>query len=501
MEVHFEKKSIECLKPLLRQVQTGEETQELRLTEDMPDVGRVIAGWGQLILRGKEWRGDTVSCSAGVMCRVLYEPEDSSGYRSLECWMPFQLRWNLDNGLRDGKIHLTCCLRGVDARSTSARKIMVRCSYAVQAEIFREETVSLPVPGGSLPDVQLLVNRYPMRIPREAGEKNFRLEEELSGITPMPEEIVAYSLEPQVNDVKIHGDKLSFRGTGMLHLIYLSSDGKLISRDMEMPFSQFADLDRNYGSDAQGDVRLVLTALDLEQEDQGKLLLKWSAVGQYRVDERQTLELAEDGYSLERELTLLWKTAELPVILEQKQVGVNVTQSLRIGTGEMADVVYWPDFPVVHRNNGVELELPGVFQAVWYDENGKLQSTQARTEEHWDAPCAEDCDFEADVISCSGSRGNGVNGITLNTEMTLQTRCSRPGGIRLVEGYNPGQPLPERGRTSLVIAGCKGKKLWELAKENLSTVDAIREANGLEEAPKENRMLLIPICQRLPMEG
>lgn len=500
MEVHFDRTPISCLNPLLRQVQAGEETQELRLTEDMPDVGRVIAAWGQMILRGKEWRGNTISCSAGVMCRILYEPEDGSALRNMECWMPLQLRWNLDDGLREGNIRLECCLRGVDARSVSARKILVRCSYGVMAEVCREQTVSLPAPGDCPGDVQLLINRYPMRIPREAGEKNFRQEEELPLLSAEMASIVAYSMEPRVSDVKIYGDKLSFRGNGTLHLLYLTPEGKLISRDMEIPFSQFAGLDRNYGADAQADVKLAVTGLDVESDEQGKLLLKWSAVGQYLVDERQTLTIAEDAYSTSRELELDWETMDIPVILEQKQISVPVSQSLRADAKEMADVTYWADFPVVRRTEGIELELPGLFQAVWYDEKGKLQSVQARTEERWDAPCGENCNFEASVVSCAAPRGNVGNGLALNTEMTIQTQCGSTGGVRAVAGFTSGQPLSERGRASLVISRCKGKGLWELAKENLSTVDAIREANRLEENPKEGQMLLIPLRQGVPAE-
>lgn len=501
MEVHFEMTPISCLKPLLRQVQTGEETQELRLTEDMPDVGRIIAVWGQLILRGKEWRGDTISCSAGAMCRVLYEPEDGSAYRTLECWMPFQARWNLDDGLREGSIRLECRIRALDARSVSARKILVRCSYGILAEASREQTVSIPVPGECPSDVQLLINRYPMRIPREAGEKSFSQEEELPQISPEPEELVAYCLEPRVNDVKIYGDKLSFRGTAMLHLVYLTRDGKLASRDVELPFSQFAGLGSNYGSDAQGDVKIAVTGLDVDRDEQGTLLLKWSAVGQYQVDERKTLELAEDAYSTDRELELHWETAELPVILEQKQVGVNVAQSLKVEASDLADVVFLPDFPVARRNNGVELELPGFFQAVWQDENGKLNSSQARTEEHWDVPCGDQCEFETDVAFCANPRGSIGNGISLATEMNLQTRCGRAGGIRVLAGINPGQPLPDRGRTSLVIARSRGRRLWDLARENRSTMTAIREANRLEEEPVGDRMLLIPVRQGVPAES
>ena len=53
MELEFERKQIPCLRTLLRQLQTQEQTQELRVSEGMPDIGRVLGGWGQVILLGK----------------------------------------------------------------------------------------------------------------------------------------------------------------------------------------------------------------------------------------------------------------------------------------------------------------------------------------------------------------------------------------------------------------------------------------------------------------
>ena len=38
------------------------------------------------------------------------------------------------------------------------------------------------------------------------------------------------------------------------------------------------------------------------------------------------------------------------------------------------------------------------------------------------------------------------------------------------------------------------ESLWELAKASRSTVEAIRQANNLEEEPLDDRMLLIPVC-------
>ena len=42
MEVTFQNQGCPCLKPVLRQVRNAEQSQEIRLTEGMPDVGRIL---------------------------------------------------------------------------------------------------------------------------------------------------------------------------------------------------------------------------------------------------------------------------------------------------------------------------------------------------------------------------------------------------------------------------------------------------------------------------
>ena len=48
MELQFEKQEMEYLRQALGAVKDQELTQEIRLTDAMPDVGRVLAGWGLL---------------------------------------------------------------------------------------------------------------------------------------------------------------------------------------------------------------------------------------------------------------------------------------------------------------------------------------------------------------------------------------------------------------------------------------------------------------------
>ena len=79
MELPFEKKTERFWQQKLYAPVMREESQELRLPESMPDVGRVIAAWGQPVLRGKQWRDDHITIEGGVMVWVLYHPEDGSG--------------------------------------------------------------------------------------------------------------------------------------------------------------------------------------------------------------------------------------------------------------------------------------------------------------------------------------------------------------------------------------------------------------------------------------
>ena len=93
MELEFQSKPCSCLTAAVRQVRSAELTQEVRLTDGMPDIGRVIACWGQPLVRSKEWLSDQITVSGGVMVWILYLPEDGTQPRSMDTWILFQLRW------------------------------------------------------------------------------------------------------------------------------------------------------------------------------------------------------------------------------------------------------------------------------------------------------------------------------------------------------------------------------------------------------------------------
>ena len=93
MEMEFNRIPISYLQKLAGQLRSQEETLEVRLPDGMPDIGRVLGAWGQVIVRGKEWNSNHMAVSCGVMVWVLYKPEDGTEVRSVEAWLPFSMKW------------------------------------------------------------------------------------------------------------------------------------------------------------------------------------------------------------------------------------------------------------------------------------------------------------------------------------------------------------------------------------------------------------------------
>lgn len=496
MELEFDKRGIDYLRPLLQEVQNQEQTQELRLSDGMPDLGRISGTWGQVILRSKEWRGDRISISGGVMAFVLYVPEDGSEPRVLESWIPFQMKWDLEDDQRDGDIRLQCLMRFLDARIVSARKVMLRCGIGAMAQAFRSESAAIAAPGELPEDVQLLKKRYPLQIPRLAGEKPFQLEETL-GLppgAPAVKTLVSYTMEPKISECRMVSGRLVFRGSGVVHVVYLSDGGQVKSADLEVPFSQLAEVDGQFSGDAQCDLRVGVTSLELDPDPEGKLHLKAGLLAQYLLDDREMVELVTDAYSPERTVELKKEDLELPQILDRQQVSISVRQALRQNAAEIADVTYLQDFPTLHRGEGVQMELPGQFQVLWYDENGQLQSSIARTEESWDTPAGEDARIAATVLPGAAPSATAGNGMELRGESLLQVTTTARQGLPLVTGLNLGEERTrEPNRPSLILRRAGDAPLWEIAKSTGSTVTAIQKANALEADPTADQILLIPV--------
>ncbi|MGM9602823.1 MAG: DUF3794 domain-containing protein [Faecousia sp.] len=471
-----------------------EETLELKLPENMPDIGKVLCGYGQALVRSKQWSREGAAISGGVMAWVLYLPEDGSGVRSVECWIPFQARWDIPDRDRDGVILAGCYLRNLDARSLSARKLMVRADLVMVANTMVENTVDISYPEELPEDVQVRRQKYDVELPVEAGEKIVDIEENIPAPAgEHPEKLLHYSLHPFVTDCKLMADRVVFRGTALGHTLYRGEDGELHGWDFQVPFSQYSELDKEYGPDARLQVTMVPTGLELELREDGGLNLKAGLIGQYLVFDRKALEVVTDAYSTQRALEMQTQSVELPqvtsLLSERRQAGTQGGAAM----GKVLDCVFFGDGPRMRLSSqDGSAELSGRWQVLGTDEEGTLCSESLSWQDTMPLNPAE----QGSLTLWQAGRPEATPGAALSAQVDLgmegllQEKITVP----MVTGVSLGEPLERPAdRPSLILRRAGKGSLWDLAKANATTQEKIMSANSLTQEPEEGSWLLIPI--------
>lgn len=496
--MEFKKEENRWLKPVVQQLRTAEQTQELKLTDGMPDIGRVLCAWGQSVLRSKEWHSDGFSVSGGLMVWVLYAPEDGSQVRCVSGWLPMQMQWDLPSGTADGSIRALCLTRFVDARSVSPRKIMVRGGMSVLAEGLVQEKAAVYLPPELPEDIQLLRSTYPVRLWSEMGEKVICLDEELilPASCPGAAKLICGTLHPEITEHRIMNGRVVFRGNGNLRLLYASEEGQLLSWEFPLSFSRYDELTGQFGSEAQGDFVTAVTDLDLNLDEEGHFRIKCALTVQYAVSDVRNLSVVEDAYSPRRKLELTREDLEVPAILEI--TGQSMSPEQRIG--QDADLViqssFLPDAPRVHAvEDTVHLEIPGQFQVLYRSGDGVIQSSVAR----WEGKLDLNIHREASVLALPGTTAEpqaelAGEGMVIRTQQPLVLRTQTVQSIPMVTGIAPGEICaPDPDRPSLILRRAGTDTLWQIARESGSTVEAIRMASGLEGEPAPDQMVLVPV--------
>lgn len=497
--MEFNRIAVPYLQKLTGQMRSQEQTLEVRLPDGMPDIGRVLSAWGQVIVRSKEWGNGTMTLSCGVMAWVLYIPEDGQSAQSVEAWLPFSVKWELPETRYDGKILASCLLKSVDARSTSARKLMVRANLETIGEAWQSAEAQVAVPESVPEDVAVLTASYPVLLPKEAGEKMFILEEQLSLPTNCPpmDKIMYYGLQPEILEKKVMAGKVVFRGVGMVHILYRGTDDRVYTWDCELPFSQYADLEGEYDAEAEVSVRPCVTSLDISLDENNDLQLRAGLLGQFLLYDRSLITVAEDAYSPCRQMAITQERLELPAVLDQMMQSLQAEKSIQADTQQIVDVAFLPRFGEQQRTDtGIALTIPGQLQMLYYDTEGALQGVMAPWEGKWNLPVAENCSVDARVTPAGKPQAiPGAGNVNLQAEVNVNAVTTTEQGMPIVTGLDLGEVVrPDGNRPSLILCRVGKRRLWDIAKQCGSTVDAIKRANSLQNEPDSNAILLIPIA-------
>ena len=497
MEMDFKKMTIPGYRMPMCQVQTKEQTQDLRIPDSEGDIGSILGCWGQILLRSKEWHGDGIGVSGGVMAWILYAPEDGGAPVRVETWIPFQMKWDMHDVQNDGSLLVLPLLKSIDARNVSARKMVVRANVSILAQAM-EPVESQVYQAEHLPeDICLLKQNYPLEIPNEAGEMAFQTDEDVN----LPEgnqavhKMIYYSLEPVITESRILSDKLLFRGKLKLHMLYMSEDGSVHGWDSETGFSKYTQLGKDHASGCTVRMVPVLTGAEVDLQE-NRLQLKVSLAAQYIIYDRVMLEMVSDAYSPIRDLITEKERMNITTRLDAIEKDIQMEQASQFSAQRILDVSCLYGHPSARQNGDVlECELNSCFQILCTDENGLLQGHTVRTDSQFEIPTDSDnslCLYPNRPLTPEIYPDGENMYIKASMNLNCDTLCGN--GIEMVSALNIGEAHePDPTRPSIILRKVADEQLWDLAKSCGSSVNAIQEANSLQGEPQPGQILLIPV--------
>lgn len=497
MELEFQEIPMQTLRERIVEVLYQEETAELIVPDSSPDVA-AIADYGAVCcLRDQEVLDGSMAVSGAFQASVLYTAEDGVTPYALQAYLPFTTKLMREEIGSGDKGIAEIRMRSVDARILNSRKIMVRVSYAVRMTVYTPETITT---WKTEPDdrVQLLHRTVTGVFPVAAAEKQTTFSEsiELPTMGKGVKRILKSQLELQWNEQKPLENKAILKGNVLLHLLYELENGQLEHFDVQIPISQYLEFAEDI---SDGVVRLTASVRDYQIDPEEDAYLVTIGLCMQAVIWKQIeIPTIADGYCIGNALEADYETYQIRQSLDHPGMAKNAEGKLQGNVQKMVDCTAWVDFPVCRRSrDAITVEAAVTLHALYYDPSGMLRGESIKTSQSDSFALSEHavCYADADPSGSCFVSGSGTSS-SVSCGIGLHLQCFSEQKIQSMKSASVGDALYQKdSRPSLVVRRVVSREsLWNLAKQNGSTVRVIQEANKLDtDTAEENMLLLIPM--------
>lgn len=278
-----------------------EESAELIVPDNCPDIARVLSATGNVCLQQSEAHEGKLSLSGTAHISVLYIPEKSQTIQSVGFTVPFQLTENCP--VECSVVHAAVMAEEITARTLNPRKLRLQCRLAADVRAYR--SVSLSYTSGVTVDpglaLQLLPQQETAELISSLPEQSFTCEETFS--LPQNRGAVSSILSTRIHclieDAKIIGTKAVVKGRYFADMLVKYDSGVCESSGFELPFSHISEIDAPQTARLTASAVLTNFSVTAEQneDDGGEARLSVTSRLQLAVSESREAAFIADLYS------------------------------------------------------------------------------------------------------------------------------------------------------------------------------------------------------------
>lgn len=484
---------------------TQEETAEVIVPDNCPDIARVLSAVGNVFLQQSEMREGKAALSGIIRVSVLYIPEKSQAIQAASFAVPFQMAESCPADCTVLCAEVTA--EEVTARTVNPRKLRLQCRLAADISAYR--FVTLQYTSAVTAEPALALEQLPRQETVECitalsrqeftCEDRFHLPQNRGG-TPA---VLSARVHCAVEDAKIIGTKAVVKGRCLAEALLRYESGVCENSTFELPFSHISDIEAPQTArlGARASV-LAFTAEAQENEDgDGELRLSVTVGAQLTVTESRELSLVEDLYSTVyplrcemQELRLLdaaQTQLRRQVWQDTLEIGMNAERVLQISAccGAVTagqDAAGTPELRTTLRLHALCLAEDGRVLAAERSAEVTLPCPEAAGSLRCRAVCAEE---PSSVVTAEGLLVRVAVDFSLRPQQLRSLRCVAAATV------DETAPKDAAAQPSLVLRRRgAGESLWSLAKRHDSTVCDILAANecAAEGELPTDALLLIP---------
>ena len=508
MELELKKSCLDAFEASGTMTLTQEETAETIVPDYCPDIARIVRSDGRVYLHSRELRDGKAEISGTVRVSVLYTPDGEKGLRTIEFAIPFTAESERGSFPKCSTLTADVEIASLETRMLNPRKVFTRCKLVSRLTGYQKGQMAFGTDIEA--EEKLCVEKKQTRqhavLLTAIHEKDFSFTDDilLSPGRDGAAEILSSAVQSTVTDTKAVGNKLIFKGSFHVSLLYRDSGGKCASCDAELPFSQVMEAEDG-AEDAAAEIRMELTGADFQisgddpdgRQISAALYLHASAF-LYR---EQEITLLEDLYSTAYNTSYDAAPLDLMPFRETMTRRQTVREVLEIGVVAESILSLSAACGAVmagREGQNSVLRSSVTIRALYLDEGGAALFAERTVEVSCHLELPEDCRVTAEALCSEEIQGSiGDRGIEVRFPVDFSIRAE--GKTRRIAiaaaRLDTETPKDTVSAPSLVLRCLRRQESpWDLAKKYHTTIAAILAANGLESEADIpcDKLLLIP---------
>ena len=477
---------------------------ELTLPDYCADIKRILRCTLIPQLHSVSTSGDKINIRGAAFIRVIYADEKEN----IDCCeKTADFSVSLQTSQTDGRATAVAeaVTDYVNCRAVSRRKISINGSVGIICRVLSRNLTEIPC---SAPDgVEVCKNKRTQLLAVCTGEKTFEMSETvaLPKDAPSVGKILFSNAWTETESLKAVQDKLLIKGELCVKTVYLAEgeENKTYSYLHRMPLSQITDVE---GIDESCEISALCRIGQLnvtgktDSSQSGRLIDISARINCFITGERPTqYEYISDCYCTRGRHVAEYASRQVSVPVYSQTRTLKLKKNVQLpSAGEICHV--WvsdcsTDARMAENSVRGKINLNACFLCL--DDNGAPFFCEKELEFESDTELKEEyasplCSLTAQIRDVTAvSDKDGTVDFTAEAEVSLKVHdvCSDRYVCDIKETDAECKKSP-----ALTVYYCEGgEKIWDIAKRYSTTVDLIKNENGIDgDTVAKKRMLLIP---------